>query len=412
MAREMSHLRYTSALPRLFRYRTLRQAVPGLPQEGPLFATGPLGRVIFIKLPKAPEPQALSQRVLVVDGRPERADAVRNALNGRYLAQAVSCRNDALVAVYDAAWSAAVVAHDLPGASGLEVLHHLRTTTPGTFRVAHTDSPEPHVRYDLARFGDPHALLSRDAGPLHEQVVRTLDELFAPGVVSDADRNEPLTALGAWTAQSPAARAFLERLKAAAHSDAPVYLYGEIASGTEAAGVLLRQWRNAWRGGAPRRRSEDPVVVLRVPSLRERLQDIPTLAQRCLAEHARMTGEPEKVLDPAALDELLGRNWGGNVIELRSVLVHACHTAGRRQELHAADLPGGRDQAWPLTRVARQEGQRDCVLRQLCARRHVTRAAQADGSARANYIRLMRRLGIVRADLHMRLPGEGHAAPR
>lgn len=349
---------------------------------------------------------ALTRRVLLVDGDPERVGNLLAVLEGRYPAQAVGSVPAAFVAAYDGQWSAAVVAHELPHGSGLEVLHHLRTSAPRAFRIAHMARPDPAVRYDFERFGDPHATLCDEDGHLAQDVLRTLDEFFAPAAVDEQDRHEPLTPLGAWTAQARASRVFLTRLREAAESDAPVYLYGEIASGTERAAVMLREWRRAWRAHHPQRRREDPVIVLRVPSLRERLQDIPTIAQRCLAEHARATGEPEKTMEPAVVEELLRRQWFGNVIELRSVLVHASHTAGRKPVIALADLPPANEHAWPLTRLARYEGQRDCVLRQLSARRHVSRAAESDGSARANYIRLMRRLGIVRADVVTRVPGE------
>ena len=56
--------------------------------------------------------------------------------------------------------------------------------------------------------------------------------------------------------------------------------------------------------------------------------------------------------------------------------------------------PGYRPSQW-----AKDEGQRDCLLLQLRLARSVSHAARLEGCSRANYIRLMRRLGIVRADV-------------
>ena len=147
-----------------------------------------------------------------------------------------------------------------------------------------------------------------------------------------------------------------------------------------------------------------PVVVLRVPSLRERPQDLPLLAARCLLEHARLTGEPLRRLSPRAVDELLGRAWFGNVVELATVLNQAMHRAGPRAVIEAEDLPRDSQPAWRPSQAAKDDGQRDCVLRQLRLARNVSHASRLEGCSRANYIRLMRRLGIVRADVATDVP--------
>jgi DNA-binding NtrC family response regulator len=62
------------------------------------------------------------------------------------------------------------------------------------------------------------------------------------------------------------------------------------------------------------------VVALRVPPLRERLDDIPMLAAHFLRKH----GGPEApVLTPDALDALAADLWPGNVRELENAVVHA-----------------------------------------------------------------------------------------
>lgn len=61
------------------------------------------------------------------------------------------------------------------------------------------------------------------------------------------------------------------------------------------------------------------VVPIQVPPLRERKDDIPELAQHCLAK-AREKGLPEKRFAPDALTALKAYNWPGNVRELENMI--------------------------------------------------------------------------------------------
>jgi len=65
------------------------------------------------------------------------------------------------------------------------------------------------------------------------------------------------------------------------------------------------------------------VIRLELPPLRERLEDVPVLAEEMLRELARRPEETPKRLSPAALDRLLRHDWPGNVRELRNVLESA-----------------------------------------------------------------------------------------
>jgi DNA-binding NtrC family response regulator len=57
-----------------------------------------------------------------------------------------------------------------------------------------------------------------------------------------------------------------------------------------------------------------------IPPLRERVEDIPTLAAHFVA----LAGRPSLRLAEAALTELQSRPWPGNVRELRNAIEHAC----------------------------------------------------------------------------------------
>lgn len=61
------------------------------------------------------------------------------------------------------------------------------------------------------------------------------------------------------------------------------------------------------------------VVRLRLPPLRERIDDVPLLAERFLAVAARRFDAAPKRLAPAATRRLLAHDWPGNVRELENV---------------------------------------------------------------------------------------------
>src|SRR5207302_1253133 len=64
------------------------------------------------------------------------------------------------------------------------------------------------------------------------------------------------------------------------------------------------------------------VIYLRVPSLRERAEDIPALAEHFLQQLTRESGRRVR-LSAAALKRLQQEPWPGNVRQLRSVLESA-----------------------------------------------------------------------------------------
>ncbi|MDQ3036378.1 MAG: sigma-54 dependent transcriptional regulator [Myxococcota bacterium] len=79
------------------------------------------------------------------------------------------------------------------------------------------------------------------------------------------------------------------------------------------------------------------VVPMRSPSLRERAEDIPKLAEAFLADFCRENGIRPKPVDPGVLDALSQRPWPGNVRELRNVVERMAILSGERITL--GDLP-------------------------------------------------------------------------
>jgi len=78
---------------------------------------------------------------------------------------------------------------------------------------------------------------------------------------------------------------------------------------------------------------------IRLPALRERRSDIPSLARHLLSRAARRPVEQvEELLTPEAIDVLLEHDWPGNVRELANVMEHAYIIAGG-QKLTPEHLP-------------------------------------------------------------------------
>ena len=65
------------------------------------------------------------------------------------------------------------------------------------------------------------------------------------------------------------------------------------------------------------------VLPIRVPALRERIEDIPLLAQHFLAASARRSKKAVRTITPDAMHALRGYAWPGNVRELENVIERA-----------------------------------------------------------------------------------------
>ncbi|SEK65902.1 regulatory protein, Fis family [Roseateles sp. YR242] len=82
------------------------------------------------------------------------------------------------------------------------------------------------------------------------------------------------------------------------------------------------------------------VLPIRVPALRDRVEDIEPLAEVLLEELSRRGGLPTKPLGASALAALQRRPWPGNVRELRDVLEQAFLAGTNSPVLMAGDLGG------------------------------------------------------------------------
>jgi DNA-binding NtrC family response regulator len=62
------------------------------------------------------------------------------------------------------------------------------------------------------------------------------------------------------------------------------------------------------------------VIIIHVPSLNERREDVPLLVDYFLDIIAAEYGQPKKTIEPKAVDALKKYNWTGNIRELRNVV--------------------------------------------------------------------------------------------
>jgi two-component system, NtrC family, nitrogen regulation response regulator NtrX len=149
------------------------------------------------------------------------------------------------------------------------------------------------------------------------------------------------------------------------------------------------------------------VVPISVPSLRDRIEDVPILADHFMAILAKEYGRRPKVFDPDAVGLLQSYSWPGNVRELRNVverlmiMVQTDRVAAKdvlfldQGEL-APPPPGVVPTAMATLHDARDEFERQYILRALAGQQgNISRTADVLGVERSNLYRKMRGFGIL-----------------
>lgn len=71
------------------------------------------------------------------------------------------------------------------------------------------------------------------------------------------------------------------------------------------------------------------VIIIHVPSLNERRDDIPSLVNKFLEDIAEDYGQAKKEIDAKALEALRQHNWTGNIRELRNVVERLVILSGK-----------------------------------------------------------------------------------
>jgi DNA-binding NtrC family response regulator len=78
---------------------------------------------------------------------------------------------------------------------------------------------------------------------------------------------------------------------------------------------------------------------LRLPPLRERLEDVRPLAEQLLARFCAGAGLPHKSIDEQVLAALESYHWPGNVRQLQNAMERAAALSGAAAVIRLADLP-------------------------------------------------------------------------
>jgi two-component system, NtrC family, nitrogen regulation response regulator NtrX len=71
------------------------------------------------------------------------------------------------------------------------------------------------------------------------------------------------------------------------------------------------------------------VIIIHVPSLNDRRDDVPSLVEHFLDIIANDYGQPKKEVDTAAMEALKNYNWTGNIRELRNVVERLIILSGK-----------------------------------------------------------------------------------
>ena len=143
------------------------------------------------------------------------------------------------------------------------------------------------------------------------------------------------------------------------------------------------------------------VLSLRIPPLRERLDDLPTLIDLCITRLDEAYGLGRKRVQPALLGALRACSWPGNVRELHAV-IESMYVLCDGDELQLADLPEG----CSLPPAREPAGDEADVPGSISL---MTRAAiEAELAAHGdNLSEVARRLGISRSTLYRKIKRYG-----
>jgi len=152
------------------------------------------------------------------------------------------------------------------------------------------------------------------------------------------------------------------------------------------------------------------VVVIKLPPLRERDQDVELLAREFLQQFAVQCDKENLALTPDALNAIRRHSWPGNVRELQNRVKRAVIMAeGSKVTANDLELASHGSESVPriTLREARENLERELVNQAL--KRHsgrVTPAAAELGVSRPTLYELMERLGIRKAESTLHVSAE------
>lgn len=142
------------------------------------------------------------------------------------------------------------------------------------------------------------------------------------------------------------------------------------------------------------------VVVIHLPALRERGDDVSVLAREFLQRYAAQNNKRNLAFSPDALRALYRHSWSGNVRELQNRVKRAVIMAdGKRLTAGDLELSDLSETAPATLKEAREAVEKEVVLNAL--KRHqgkITSAAAELGISRPTLYELMEKLGIGRSE--------------
>lgn len=127
------------------------------------------------------------------------------------------------------------------------------------------------------------------------------------------------------------------------------------------------------------------VFPIKMPSLRDRREDIPLLVEAFLPEIARRIGRKPRGADPEAMRALLEYDWPGNVRELQNVLERATILASGPL-ITRAELP-------ELRPAATLETASDAIVQDADSRDGTSLKEQVDDFERTRIVEALQRTG-------------------
>ncbi len=142
-------------------------------------------------------------------------------------------------------------------------------------------------------------------------------------------------------------------------------------------------------------------VVIHLPPLSQRREDIPLLAQAFLEEQNARGAKQLRGFSPEALDQLAAYPWPGNIDELAAT-VHEAHSTAEGHQVAPADLPQRIFLAAAARRMPRREPQPidlETFLAQI-ERELIERALRL---ANGNKTKAARLLNLTRPRLYRRM---------
>ena len=143
------------------------------------------------------------------------------------------------------------------------------------------------------------------------------------------------------------------------------------------------------------------VIVIQLPPLRERKEDIPLLVGHFLGKYSKQAGKKITGISPAASKKLLRYDWPGNVRELENTIESAVAMADKNiitQDLILQNQPFANESLKSL-KDAKQDFEKNYLIELITLTKgNVTEAAKLAGKYRADLYELLKKYKMNPAD--------------